>query len=403
MRGVKGGPDHPANMNTRDLSAHDPYVPGRGLEEVARELGVPAADLTKLSSNENPYGPSPKAVEAIEAAAGAVHRYPKASHTDLTEALAETWTLGPEQVWVSAGADGALDYLARATLEPGDRVLVPEPGFAYYAMSARYHHGRVETYPLHKSEDFEQRPENVLDAYDGQRVVYLISPHSPTGREIDRAAIVEVADSVDDDTVVLVDEAYGAYSDAPSKVDLVRDRDDVAVLRTFSKSHGLAGVRVGYLLAPEAWADAYARINTPFAVNELACRAGLAALEDDEHVETTVESARWAREFMHENLTARTWPSQGNYVLAAVGDAGAVFEAAKERGVIVRDATSFGLPDCIRITCGTKRETTRAVEVLNEVLAMRDPHTGTGPAGGASGGPGGFTPDAGADDDGEGD
>ena len=382
-------------MQPRDLSALTPYEAGRGIEEVAREVGMDPADLVKLSSNENPHGPSPKAVEAMREHADGVHHYPKAAHADLQEALAERWDLSPEQVWLGNGGDGALDYLARAMLDPDDAILVPDPGFAYYAMSARYHHGRVETYPLYRSEDFEQRPEHVLDAYDGERVVYLISPHSPTGREIDRDAILEVADGVDDDTVVLVDEAYGVYSEAPSKADLVREREDVAVLRTFSKSHGLAGVRLGYLLTPAAWADAYARINTPFAANELALRAGLAALEDHEHVERTVESAAWAREFIDETLTARTWPSQGNYVLAAVGDAEAVFEAAKERGVIVRDATSFGLPECIRITCGTRRETTRAVEVLNEVLAMRDPHAGTGTPGPAGGGGAGDTDEGG--------
>ena len=382
-------------MQPRDLSALTPYEAGRGIEEVAREVGMDPADLVKLSSNENPHGPSPKAVEAMREHADGVHHYPKAAHADLQEALAERWDLSPEQVWLGNGGDGALDYLARAMLDPDDAILVPDPGFAYYAMSARYHHGRVETYPLYKSEDFEQRPEHVLDAYDGERVVYLISPHSPTGREIDRDAIFEVADGVDDDTVVLVDEAYGVYSEAPPKADLVREREDVAVLRTFSKSHGLAGVRLGYLLTPTAWADAYARINTPFAVNELALRAGLAALGDHEHVERTVESAAWAREFIDETLTARTWPSQGNYVLAEVGDAEAVFEAAKERGVIVRDATSFGLPECIRITCGTKRETTRAVEVLNEVLAMRDPYAGTGTPGPAGGGGAGDTDEGG--------
>jgi histidinol-phosphate aminotransferase len=382
-------------MQPRDLSALTPYEAGRGIEEVAREVGMDPADLVKLSSNENPHGPSPKAVEAMREHADGVHHYPKAAHADLQEALAERWDLSPEQVWLGNGGDGALDYLARAMLDPDDAILVPDPGFAYYAMSARYHHGRVETYPLYRSEDFEQRPEHVLDAYDGERIVYLISPHSPTGREIDRDAILEVADGVDDDTVVLVDEAYGVYSEAPSKADLVREREDVAVLRTFSKSHGLAGVRLGYLLTPAAWADAYARINTPFAVIELALRAGLAALEDHEHVERTVESAAWAREFIDETLTARTWPSQGNYVLAAVGDAEAVFEAAKERGVIVRDATSFGLPECIRITCGTRRETTRAVEVLNEVLAMRDPYAGTGTPGPAGGGGAGDTDEGG--------
>jgi histidinol-phosphate aminotransferase len=170
---------------------------------------------------------------------------------------------------------------------------------------------------------------------------------------------------------VLVDEAYVEFSDDPGKVDLVRERDDVAVLRTFSKVYGLAGLRLGYVLAPDSLGDAYARVNTPFAVNKPALRAGLAALDDDDHVERTVETARWSRAYMHDHLDAPTWPSGGNFVLAEVGDGGRVFEAAKERGVIVRDTTSFGLPDCVRVTAGTREETRRAVEVLDEVLAER--------------------------------
>jgi histidinol-phosphate aminotransferase len=149
-------------------------------------------------------------------------------------------------------------------------------------------------------------------------------------------------------------------------------RDDVGVLRTFSKSHGLAGLRLGYVLAPAAWADAYAYINTPFAVNELALRAGLAALEDEAFVERSVETARWARRYIYEHLDARTWESAGNYVLAEVGDGSAVQAAAQERGVIVRDASSFGLPECIRVTTGTREETREAIRVLNEVLGARE-------------------------------
>ncbi len=358
-------------MEPRDLSAHSPYVPGRGVEEVARELGLAPEELIKLSSNENPHGPSPAAVEAIRETAGRVNAYPKASHADLTDALAREWGVEPEQVWVGPGADGALDYLARAALEPGDRVLVPEPGFAYYAMSARYHGGRVASYPVERETDFAMTPASVLDAYDGERIVYLTTPHNPTGAEFAPDDLARIADRVAERTLVVVDEAYGEYTAAPSAARLLDGRTNVAVTRTFSKAYGLAGLRIGYALVPAAWGETYARVNTPFAANEVACRAALAALGDDEHLERSVESARWARRHLRDELDAPTWESGGNFVLAAVGDGTAVADAARRRGVIVRDCTSFGLPDCVRISCGTREETREAVATLDDVLAGR--------------------------------
>ncbi|USZ68299.1 histidinol-phosphate transaminase [Halorussus salilacus] len=356
-------------MEPRDLSSHTVYQAGRGVEEVARDLGLDPDDLVKLASNENPFGPSPNAVEAIREAAGSAHSYPKASHADLTEKLADRWSVAPEQVWLGNGGDGVLDYLARATLDPGDAVLVPTPGFAYYGMSARFHHGEVAEYDLSKADDFALTAETVLSDYSGERIVHLTSPHNPTGGRFSLDAVRDIADGTDEDTLVLVDEAYGEFADGPSAVDLVGERDDVAVLRTFSKVYGLAGVRLGYGIVPEEWADAYARVNTPFAASEIACRAGLAALDDDEHAEKTVETAAWAREYIYENLDAPTWESHGNFVLAEVGDGSAVADELQRRGVIVRDCTSFGLPECVRITCGTEAETRRAVAECNEVLA----------------------------------
>ncbi|WP_122090441.1 histidinol-phosphate transaminase [Halalkalicoccus subterraneus] len=355
-------------MHPRDLSSHTAYEAGRGIEEVARELGMEPDSLVKLASNENPLGPSPAAVEAIREYADRVHSYPKASHADLTAELAERWSLSPGQVWLANGGDGALDYLARATLDPGDRVLVPEPGFAYYGMSARFHHGEVATYPVSKAEEFEQTAEKILADYDGDRIVYLTSPHNPSGSEIALSEVEELAEHTGEDTLIVVDEAYGEFSDRPSAVSLVETRDDVAILRTFSKVYGLAGLRLGYALVPEAWADAYARVNTPFAASEIACRAGLAALSDTEHVERSIAVAHDAREYLYEQLDAPTWESAGNFVLAEVGNASRVATALQERGIIVRDCTSFGLPECIRITCGTEEETRRAITECNEVL-----------------------------------
>jgi len=356
-------------MQPRDLSAHTEYVAGRGIEEVARELGMDPGELIKLASNENAFGPSPAAVEAIERHAGSVSSYPKTSHTDLTERLAADWGVEPAQIWLSAGGDGSLDYISRAVLRPDDEVLVPQPGFAYYGMSARYHHGEVAEYELDQDEGFAQTAERVLSAYDGERIVYLTSPHNPTGTVCPLEDVERIAAETDEETLVVVDEAYGEFADIDSAVGLVRQRDDVAVIRTFSKAYGLAGLRLGYAITPVEWADAYARINTPFAAGELSCRAGLAALDDDEHVKRTVSTAEWAREYIYEHVDAPTWESHGNFVLIQVGDATAVADRLQERGVIVRDCTSFGLPDCIRVTCGTEAETERVVEAINEVLA----------------------------------
>ncbi|WP_248907676.1 histidinol-phosphate transaminase [Halocatena marina] len=355
-------------MQPRELSAHSVYRAGRGIEEVARELGMDPDELIKLSSNENPLGPSPAATDAIHECADHVHTYPKTAHSDLIEAIAREWDVEPRQVWLANGGDGALDYLARAFLEPGDQVLVSDPGFAYYAMSARYHHGTVATYPLRKSDDFEQTAENILESYDGDRIVCVTSPHNPSGRELPREELLTLADRTDDSTLVLVDEAYGEFSDSPSAIELLSERDDIAVLRTFSKAYGLAGLRLGYLVAPTSWTDAYARVNTPFAASEIACRAGKAALGDDAHLEETSKLVAWSRAYMHEQIDARTWPSAGNFILVEVGDADAVATASQEHGVIIRDCTSFGLPECVRITCGTREQTKRAVEVINECI-----------------------------------
>ncbi|MFD1571479.1 histidinol-phosphate transaminase [Halorubrum laminariae] len=359
-------------MHPRDLSDHSPYVPGRGVEEVARERGLDPDDLIKLSSNENPHGPSPAAVEAIREHADRVHQYPKSSHTDLTVKLAEKWNVEPEQVWVSPGADGSIDYLSRAAISPGDAVLVPNPGFAYYAMSARYHHGDVAEYELDPTDGFAQDAETVLEAYGSERIVYVTSPHNPTGATMSLSAIETLADATAPETLVVVDEAYGEFAEIDSAIPLVDERDDVAVLRTFSKAYGLAGLRIGYSVVPESWGEAYARVNTPFAANELACRAALAALDDEAHVAESVETARWAREYITDELDAPTVDSAGNFVLARVGDAERVADAAQERGVIIRDCTSFGLPEHIRISTGTRTETPEAVETLNEILAELD-------------------------------
>ncbi len=357
-------------MNTRDLSAHTAYVPGRGTDEVATEFDLAPEDIVPLGSNENPLGPSPDAVDAIEAATTTVNTYPKASHTELIAAIADHWDVSAKQVWLSPGADGAIDYLSRAFLDPGEQVLVPTPGFAYYAMSTRYHHGRIDTYPVPAAQDFAMTPETILQAYDGHRLIHITTPHNPTGAVMTVDEIRHVAANTDPDTLVVVDEAYGEFSTTDSARQLLAERSDIAVLRTFSKAYGLAGLRVGYALVPTAWGEAYERINTPFAVNELACQGARAALADTTHLEKSIERARTARTRLHEELTAPTWQSEGNFVLAEVGDGAAVASALKQEGIIVRDCSSFGLPEHIRISAGTTTQIDRVITRLNDLLTQ---------------------------------
>jgi len=358
-------------MEPRDLSSFAAYSPGTDREAAIREAGFDPDDVLSLDRNQNPFGPSPGAVAAVREHAGAVHSYPKAVHADLTSALADRWDVDDEQVWLTHSGTGALDYLARAFLDPGQRVLHSRPGFSYTSTSARYHGGEADIYELSKDEDFAQTPGTVLDAYDGHRIVYVTTPHNPTGTEMALEDVRAVAERTDEETLVVVDEAYGEFTDTPSAVRLVEEREDVAVVRTFSKAYGLAGMRVGYAVTPAAWADAYARVNTPFAVSTLACQAGLAALDDESHLERTVETVEWARQYLRAELDARTWPSGGNFVLADVGDATVVTGACRERGVVIRDCSGHGLPECVRVSCGTRAETRAAVETMNDVLDER--------------------------------
>jgi len=319
-------------MDPWDLSHHDQYRPRKGIEEVAAELNRDSDEFIKLSSNGNPLGPSPAAIAAVRDFADGAHQYPTAVHADLREALAAEWNLTSAQVWLGNGGDGVLNYLARAFLDPGDSVLVPHPGFAYYGMSARYRDVAVNHYPLRKATEFEQSADIVLEAYAGERVIYLTTPHNPTGSTMPLQDIRRIARETDQRTLVVVDEAYGRFADQPSAVRLLNERTDVTVTRTSSKVYGLAGLRLGYGLVPEAWADVYAQVNTPFTVSGVACRAGLAALHDTQHVESTIETVRWSREYLSDKLKAKTWPNHGNFVLVEVGDGIAVTEALQRHG-----------------------------------------------------------------------
>lgn len=351
-------------MEPRELGSVPPYRP-RTNDDDSDETDR----LLRLRNNENPLGPSPRAVEAVRADAARMHRYPARPHAALDEALAAHWDVDTEQIWLGAGAVSVIDTLTRAMVEPGEAILRPDPGFSYFGRSNRSHYGTDRTYRLDREAGFEFDPDEVLDAYEGEPLVYINTPHNPTGATASHESIVSVATATDDDTLVVVDEAYDRFTSEPSSVELVDSTGSVAVVRTFSKAYGLAGARIGYGIVPASIAPAYERVSTPFGVDRLACTAGLAALADEAYLERSVAVARQGRAYLADAIEAPTWPSEANFVLVEVGDAPTVVDRLEGAGLAVKDCTSFGLPDCIRITVGTPEQNRLAANIVNRVVS----------------------------------
>ncbi len=350
----------------RDLGHLEEYVPGRGVDEVAREHGLDPDEMVKLASNENPLGPPPAAKEAILGNVDDASVYPTALHEDVKEKIADYVEAPVENTVLGAGADGVFDTVCRACIEDGDEILCPEPGFSYYRMAAENVGGVANSYPIPKEDGFRYSADVVVDSYRGEKIVYLTTPNNPTGSVLSLDEIEHVADNVDG--LVFVDEAYWEFSSHDTAVDLV-DRGDVAVARTFSKAWGLAGMRFGYAVVPDDLAEAYRKVVTPFSVGTLTLHAAKAALYDREHLEDTLGLVEWGREYLTEELDLDVYPSEANFVLVDVSprNAGDVAGELERRGVIVRDTTSFGLPECIRVNVGPREDTRHAVEVINDV------------------------------------
>lgn len=351
----------------RDLSGFSEYVPGRGVEEVAEEHGLDPGSVVKLSGNENPLGAPPKALRAIEERAEDAGVYPTNLHTEVRRDIADSIGVDTDNLVLGAGADGVFDTVGRAVISDGDAVLTPSPGFSYYGMSARNQGGVERSYELEKETGFQITPEEIIDSYRGEEIVYVTAPNNPTGTTLEPEGVREVAENVDG--LVFVDEAYWEFANHESAIHLVGERDDIAVARTFSKAYGLAGLRVGYGVLPSSLAPAYRKVMTPFCVGTLSLHAARAALQDKTHLERTLELAQWGRDYMAMELDPRVYSSEANFVLIDVSPLTAADVAGEleERGVIVRDTSSFGLPGCIRVSVGRKPDTERAVSMINEV------------------------------------
>jgi len=360
----------------RDLA---PYVTGKPMSELERELGI--TDIIKLASNENPLGPSPLALEAMRRALEETWLYPDGNGHELKMALARTHAVAPEQITLGNGSNDLIVLLAEAFLTARHAAVISEYAFAIYGLAIQATGARtitVPAYPQGSSMPFGHDLEAMLAAIDADtRLVYIANPNNPTGTWNDEAAIRRFLDRAPSSCLVVLDEAYFEYSrrrGCPDGIALTRQYPNLVVLRTFSKAHALAGVRVGFGVSHPDVANMLNRVRQPFNVSLVGLAGAEAALRDPDQ---SRRAARLAEEGERQlaaglpKLGVTAYPTAGNFVLADVGDGQAVFTRLLRKGVIVRPMGGYGLPRCVRITFGTAEQNERLLAALADCLSPR--------------------------------
>jgi histidinol-phosphate aminotransferase len=350
-----------------DIAALSPYVPGKPIEELQREYGL--ARVIKLASNENPLGPSPKAMAVIHQGLATLHRYPDGGAFSLREALADRWKVTADQVIVGNGSDEILGLLARTFLSPGDEAVMADQTFVIYRMEVMAAHGKAVVVPLVQwRHDVRAMAAAITER---TRLIFICNPNNPTGTMVSAEEVAQLLARVPEHVVVVFDEAYFEYvrsSQFPDSMAYVKQGKNAIVLRTFSKIYGLAGLRIGYGVTTPEIANFLNRVRPPFNANSLAQRAALAALDDDEHVAKSRAVNQAGMDQVINGLRGlglAPVPSEANFVYVDVGrDGRPVFESLLRVGIIVRHIEGR----MIRVTIGQAAENTAFLTALGEVL-----------------------------------
>ncbi|HYE30894.1 MAG TPA: histidinol-phosphate transaminase [Methylomirabilota bacterium] len=348
------------------------YQPGRPIEEVARELGINAADIIKLASNENPLGPSRLALQALEKQLSNLHLYPDGNAFYLKRKLAQHLEVETENLILGNGSNEIIEFLGHALIRPGVDVVVSEYSFAVYPIVTHLFGGNLITVPAKSyGHDLKAMRKAITPK---TRVIFVANPNNPTGTVASRGDIVEFVNEAPEDVLIAMDEAYIDFLDHPVDfVPLIRGKlkPNLLLMRTFSKIYGLAGLRVGYGIASAESVKAFEKIRQPFNLNAMAQVAALAALDDNEHLRLTKRLNREGLDFYSlafRKLGLEFIESCANFIMVKVGDGAGVFQALQKAGVIARPMASYKLPEWIRISIGTTEENSRCLAALTKAL-----------------------------------
>jgi histidinol-phosphate aminotransferase len=368
-----------------DLSARSPeyvrriapYVPGKPVEELAREYGLAEKDIVKLASNENPRGPSLKVRQAIADAVAGITRYPDGNGFALKTALATRFGVEREQVVLGNGSNDILELATQAFLRPGDEAVYSQHAFAVYPLATQ---ARGATGIVVPARELGHDLDAMCAAITPRtRIVFVANPNNPTGTWLAPSAVKAFVTSVAQDVLIVLDEAYNEYLRPTHQSDTaswIARHPNLVVSRTFSKAYGLAGLRVGYGLMNIAVADMLNRVRQPFNVNSVAQAAALAALADEAYVEESAHLNFAGLEQLMRGLDALGIgyvPSHGNFLLVHIGDAAKVYEALLRKGVIVRPVANYGLPEHLRVTVGLEDENRRFLSALQGIVGNSRP------------------------------
>jgi len=360
--------DQYANRFVCDLVA---YEPGKPIDETARELGLDPAQIVKVASNENPLGPSPLALAAMHSALAEAHIYPDGGGYRLRTAIADALAMTRDNVVLGNGSNEIIELLCHTFLNPQTELIAAQHAFVVYKLMATLFGAKYVAVPdpnfIH---DLDAMAAAITPA---TRLVFIANPNNPTGTMVGQPAIERFLDRLPPHVIAVFDEAYIEFPEnPPDTLRYVREGRNVCVLRTFSKLHGLAGLRVGYGLAPAHLAELLQKARQPFNVNAIAQVGALAALTDTQHIANTRQINREGMAFYEQALRDRNLefvPSYANFLLVKTGDGDRVFRAMLQQGVIVRAMSSYQLPAWIRISIGTQAHNHRCLEVLDAVLA----------------------------------
>jgi histidinol-phosphate aminotransferase len=346
------------------------YEPGKPIEETARELQVDPNEIVKLASNENPLGPSPKAVAAMRRALESAQLYPDGAGFYLRTALAEKLGFARENIILGNGSNEIIEFVGHAFLKQGDEVVTTRHAFIAYKLTAQlFGAGILET----ATPNFVQDLDAVLNAITPKtKVIFIANPNNPTGTLVTQDKIDNFVSRVPENIVIVFDEAYFEFLDnPPDTLKFVRENKNVVVLRTFSKIHGLASLRVGYGVAHPELIEILQKTREPFNVNGLGQIAALAALSDIEHQRETKRVVDLGREYLHEkfrDMKLEFVPAAANFVMVNVGNGRGVFKELLTKKIIVRPVANYGLPEWIRITIGTMDQNEKCIAALKQVL-----------------------------------
>lgn len=356
------------------LSEFKPYVQGKPIEQVQREYGL--SRIEKLASNENQFGPSPKAMKAISAEIEKLHFYPEGHPFDLVAKLSEKLGVSPDMISVGNGGEGVLWTISMTFLNEGDEIIVPDPTFDVYKISATFMGGKIIKVPL-KGQHFDIDG-MLAQVNEKTKLVYLCTPNNPTGHIADESELDKLVSGLPEDVVLVLDEAYYEFAceknDYPKNtIALIDKRPNTVILRTFSKVYGIAGVRMGYVITSPAIAANMNMVKQTFGVNRLAQAAALASLDDDEYMQMVVSSNEKALDTLREYFDKKGWtyfPSYTNFIWVDSGlDSKAIFNALQQKGAIIRPGHLWGWNTWLRISTGTQEQMAFLIEKLEEVVS----------------------------------